>query len=162
MAIVEQGLRAGLGEAGVLLVDGTLEAIGIGLQIERAGEEVRVVEQSRGVAWRNLLDLFEVLAGARLFKAGLGEVLGGADEDAGAAFDGGAEGGEVAAGLRCEKENGLLGLGWHGDDDAFFDDALLPSLDAREPRVGRWIGGAAEESNDQQVVDGLRRRQVRV
>jgi len=40
MAVVEEGLGADLGEAGELGVDGLLEAVGVGLEGEGAGEEV--------------------------------------------------------------------------------------------------------------------------
>ena len=101
------------------------------------------------------LHLGDVFFDAGLLEAGLVEVLGGADEDAGAALDGGAKGGEVAAGFGGEEEDGLLGLGGDGDDDALFADAALPGFDADEPGVGGRVGGAAEEGGDEEVVDGL-------
>ena len=130
VAVVEQGLGAGLGEAGELGIDGALEAVGVGLEVEGAGEEVGVFGESLGVGGRDAADGGEVFLDAGLFEAGLGEVLGGADEDAGAAADGGAEGAEVAAGLGREEEDGLLGLGGDGDDDAFLADFFVPGLDA--------------------------------
>ncbi len=155
VAVVEQGLVAGLGEAGVLLSKLPLETLRIRTQVEGAGEEIGVFLEGLGVAGRNELHGGDVFFGAGLFKAGFGEVLGGADEDAGAAFDGGAEGAEVAAGFGGEEEQGLLSVGRNGDEDTFFADLFLPSLDAGEPGVGRWVGGAAEEADDEEVVDGL-------
>ncbi len=88
-------------------------------------------------------------------KPASSEVLRGADEDAGTAADGGAEGAEVAAGLRGEEEDDLLGLVGHGDGDALFADLFVPGLDTEEPVVGGRVGGAAEEGGDEKVVDGL-------
>ena len=48
MAVVEQDLGAGLGEAGELRVDGPLEAVFVGLEGEGAGEEVGVLVQRAG------------------------------------------------------------------------------------------------------------------
>ena len=90
---------------------GALEAVGVGLEGEGAGEEVGVLAEGGGVGGRDALHLGEVFFDAGLLEAGFVEVLGGADEDAGAALDGGAEGGEVAAGFGGEEEDGLLGLG---------------------------------------------------
>ncbi len=42
MTVVEEGLVAGLGEAGGLRVDWSLEAVAVGLEVEGAGEEVGV------------------------------------------------------------------------------------------------------------------------
>ncbi len=121
-----------------------------------------MIEQGLGVGGRNLPHGGEILFDAGLLEAGLGEVLGGADEDAGAAADGGAEGAEVAAGLRGEEEDGLLGLVGNGDGDALFADLFVPGLDAEEPVVGGRVGGAAEEGGDEEVVDGLGGREVGV
>ena len=162
VAVVEKGLGAGLGEAGELHVDGLLEAGLVGLEGEGAGEQVRVLLELVGVGGRDAADVGEVLLDAGLLEAGLGEVLRGADEDAGAAADGGLEGGEVAAGLRREEEDGLLGLLGDGDEDALFAHVLLPGLDAREPVLGRRVGVAAEEDADEEVLDGLRGWEVRV
>jgi hypothetical protein len=103
VAVVEDDLRAALGEAGELGVDGALEAVLVGLESEGAGEQVGVPLELGGVGGRNAADGGDVLFDAGLFKAGLDEVLRGADEGAGAALDGGAEGGEVAAGFGGEK-----------------------------------------------------------
>ena len=40
VAVIEQGLGAGLGEAGVLLIEGAFGAVDVGTQRERSGEEV--------------------------------------------------------------------------------------------------------------------------
>ena len=153
VAVVEEGLVAGLGEAGGLGIGRTFEAVAIGLEVEGAGEEVRVFgERLRIVGW-NATDGGEVGFDAGLFEAGFDEVLRGADEDAGAAADGGAEGAEVAAGFRGEEEDDLLGLVGHGDGDALFADLFVPGLDAEEPVVGGRVGGAAEEGSYEKVVD---------
>ena len=162
VAVVEKRLRAGLGEAGELHVDGLLEAGLVGLEGEGAGEQVGVLLERGGVGGRDAADVGEVLLDAGLLEAGFGEVLRGANEDAGAAADGGFQGGEVAAGLRREEEDGLLGLLGHGDEDAFLADVLLPGLDACEPVLGRRVGVAAEEDADEEVFDGLGRREVGV
>ena len=75
MAIVQQGLGAGLGEAGVLLVWGALEAVWIGLEVEGAGEEVGVLHERGGVAGWGEFDLGEVGFYAGLLEARLCEVL---------------------------------------------------------------------------------------
>src|SRR6185437_13684519 len=106
VAVVEQGLGAGLGETGELHVDGLLEAGLVGLQGEGAGEQVGVLLKLVGVGERDAADVSEIFLDAGLLEAGLGEVLRGADEYAGAAADGGLEGREVAAGLRREEEDG--------------------------------------------------------
>jgi len=81
--------------------------------------------------------------------------LRGADEGAGAALDGGAEGGEVASGLGRHKEYDLLRFVGDGDEGALFADFFIPGFDADEPAIGRGVGGAAEEGADEEVVDGL-------
>ncbi len=155
VAVVEEGLAAGLGEAVGLGVDGLLEAVAVGLEVEGAGEEVGVFGEGLGVVGRDAAHVGEIGFDAGLFEAGFGEVLRGADEDAGAAADGGAEGAEVAAGFGGEEEDDLLGFGGHGDGDAFFADFFVPGLDLGEPVVGGRVGGAAEEGGDEEVVDGL-------
>ncbi len=90
-----------------------------------------------------------------MLEAGLDEVLRGADEDAGAAADGGAEGAEVAAGFGSEKEDDLLGLIGDGDGDALFANLLVPGLDLEEPVVWRRIRGTAQEGRDEKIVNGL-------
>ena len=59
VAVVEQGLVAGLGEAVGLEVEGLLEAVLVGFEVEGAGEEVGVVDErlwrrreERGAWWR--------------------------------------------------------------------------------------------------------------
>ena len=137
VAIIEQRLGSGLGEAVELLFEGALEAVGVGLQVEGAGEEVGVLGEGGLVSGWDLLHLLEVLFYAGLLESGFDEVLVGADEDAGGAFDGGTEGAVVASGLRGEEEDGLLGFGRDGDGDALFADLFFPGFDAREPVVGR-------------------------
>ena len=162
VAVVQQGLVAGLGEAGGLGIDGLLEAVGVGLEVESAGEKVGVLGEGFGVVGRDTADVGEIGFNAGLFEAGFGEVLRGADEDAGAAADGGAEGAEVAAGFWCEKEDDLLGLVRNRDGDALFADFFIPGLDLGEPVVGGRVGGAAEEGGDEEVVDRLGGREVGV
>jgi len=113
-----------------------------------------------GVGGRDAADGGEVFLDAGLLEAGFGEVLRGADEDSGATLDGGTEGGEVASGFGGEEEDGLLGFGRNGDEGAFVADFLVPGLDTDEPIVGWGIGGAAEEDADEQVVYGLRGREI--
>ena len=155
VAVVEQHLVAALGEAVVLLVDGLLEAVVVGLEGEGAGEQGGVVGEGLGVTGGDLAHVVDVALDAGLLEAGLVEILGGADEGAGAAFDGGAEGAEVAAGLGGEEEQDLLGLGGDGDEGALLADLGVPGLDAGEPAVGGRIGGAAEEGDDHEVVHRL-------
>ena len=162
VAVVEEGLVAGLGEAVGLGVDGLLEAVAVGLEVEGAGEEVGVLGEGLGVVGWDAAHVGEVGFDAGLFEAGFGEVLRGADEDAGAAADGGAESGEVAAGFGGEEEDDLLGLGGDGDGDALFADFFVPGLDLGEPVVGGRVGGAAEEGGYEEVVDGLGGREVGV
>ena len=95
-------------------------------------------------------------------KPASSEVLGGANKDAGTAADGGAQGAEVAAGLRGEEEDGLLGFVGNRDGDAFFADLFVPGLDAEEPVVRGRVGGAAQEDRYQKVVDGLGGREIGV
>ncbi len=155
VAVVEESLVAGLGEAVGLSVDGLLEAVAVGLEVEGAGEEVGVFGEGFGVVGGDAADVGEVGFDAGLLEAGFEEVLRGADEDAGAAADGGAEGGEVAAGLGGEEEDDLLGFGGDGDGNAFVADFLVPGLDLGEPVIGGRVGGAAEEGGDEEIADGL-------
>ena len=88
------------------------------------------------------------------------QVLGGADESAGAVVDGLAQGVEVAAGLRRQKDQRLLGLGGDGDKHAFIPRFAGPGLHASKPlRRGR-IGGPAQEGDDQHKMRGLALGQV--
>jgi len=76
------------------------------------------------------------------------------DEEARASFYGGAKGFEVAAGLRCDKHDRLFGtLG--NDDGGAFDIFLVPGVDQGEPVVGRLVGGAAQEGDDEEQMIGL-------
>jgi hypothetical protein len=160
VAVVEEGLVAGLSEAVGLGVEGLLEAVAVGFEVESAGQEVGVLGESFGVVGWNAVDVGEVDLDSGLLEAGFDEVLRGADEDAGAAADGGAEGGEVAAGFRGEEEDDLLGLGGYGDGDAFFTNVFVPSLDLGEPVVRGRVGGASEEGGYEKIVDGLGGREV--
>jgi len=56
VAIVEEGLVSGLGEAGRLCVDGALEAVGVGFEVEGSGEEVGVFGEPLGVVGRDATD----------------------------------------------------------------------------------------------------------
>jgi hypothetical protein len=117
-----------------------------------------VFEEGLGVGdvgGRKLAHGSDVFLDAGLLEAGEVEILRGADEDAGPALDGRAEGGEVAAGDGGEEEDGLLGLVGNGDFDALLVDFLVPGLDADEPVVGRRVGGPAEEGDDEEVANGL-------
>ena len=155
VAVVEEGLVPGLGEAAVLEVYGTFEALVVGLEIEGASEECGVIGEALGLSGWDLAQGSDVLFYAGLLEAGFDEVLGGTNEDAGAGADGGAEGGEVAAGLGCEEEDGLLGFVGDGDGDAFLADVFAPGFDFEEPVVRRRVGGSAEEGDDEEVVDRL-------
>ena len=75
---------------------------------------------SFGVGLRGDFDLGEVGFEAHPVPAGGLQILGGADKGAGTAADGGAQGAEVAAGFRGEKDERLLGLIGNGDEDALF------------------------------------------
>ncbi len=162
VAVVEEGLGAGLGEAVGLSVNGLLEAVAVGLEVESAGEEVGVLGEALGVVGWDATHVGEIGFDAGLLEAGFGEVLRGTDEDAGTASDGGAEGGEVASGFGCEEEDDLLGFVGDGDGDALFADFFVPGLDLGEPVVGRRVGGAAKEGGDEEVVDGLGGREIGV
>ncbi len=162
VAVVEDDLSASLCEAGELGVDGPLEAVGVGLEGQGTGEEVRVLLEGLGVRGRDAADGREVLFDARLLEAGFDEVLRSADEGAGTAADGGAEGREVAAGFGGHEHNGLLSLSGDGYECAFLADSGVPGFDAEEPVVGRGIGVAAEEDADEEIFDGLGGWEVRV
>ena len=154
VAVVEEDGSAGLGEADDLLLDGLLEAVGVGLEGEGGGEFGGALLDGLGVVLRDGLHGGEVALDALLLEGGLVEVGVGADEEAGAAFDGGAKGFEVAAHLRGDEEEGLLGAFGDGDGGAF-DGLLVPGIDFGEPVIGRLVGGAAEEGDDEEQVVGL-------
>ena len=162
MAVVEQALVAGLGEASGLGIDGLFEAVAVGFEVEGASEEFGVLGQGLGVVRWDAADVGEVGFDAGLLEAGFVEVLRGANEDAGTAADSGAEGAEVAACLGREEEDGLLGLFGYGDGDALVTDFFVPGLDLGEPVVGGRVGGAAEEGGNEKVVDGLGGGQIGV
>ena len=155
VAVVEQGLVAALREAGVLHIDGPLEAVVVGLEVEGAREQHGVLGQGLLIGGCDLADLGDVFFDACLFKAGLCEVLGRTDKDAGTSAHGGTQGAEAAAGLRCEKEDGLLGLFGDGDGHAFGANMLVPGLDAVEPVVRGRVGGSTEKDGDEQISGGL-------
>ena len=101
VAVIEDDLCAGLGEAGELGVDGTLEAVCVGLEGEGAGEEIGVLLESLGVRGWDAADGGEVLFNASLLEAGLDEVLRGAYEGSGTALR--------TADLRVEKSPPVSG-----------------------------------------------------
>ncbi len=162
MTVVEEGLISALGKAVVLHVDGTLEAVLVGFEVEGSGKQVGVFEERFGVGWGDAAYGGDVFLDAGLLEAGLGEILAGADEDSRAATDGFAEGGEVSAGLWSEKEDGLLGLVRDDDGDAFVGYVFTPGFDAGEPFVGGRVGVAAQEGDDEEVVYGLAGREIRM
>ena len=155
VAVVKQHLVAGLGEAGGLCVDGLLEAVEVGLEIESAGEEFGVLGERLWVVGRHTAHVCEIGLYSRLLEASLCEILRGANEDAGPSADSGAEGAEVAAGFGRKKEDNLLGFLRNDDRDAFVADLLVPGLNFSEPAVGRRVGGTAEEGRDEKVMDRL-------
>ena len=112
-------------------------------------------EEGSGIVGGDALHGFEIGIDAGLLEAGLGEILRGTNEDAGAALNGGAKGGKIATGFWREEKDGLLGLGGNGNGDAFFADFFVPGFDAGEPLVGWRVGGAAEKGGDEEVMDGL-------
>ena len=67
----------------------------------------------------------------------------------GAVVDGLAQGVEVAACLRRQKDEGLLRFGRNGDKHALVADLSVPGLNAGKPIRRRWIGGSAQECNHQ-------------
>ena len=115
-----------------------------------------------GIGGGNLLHPGEIFFDTGFFETGFGEILRSADEDARAALDGRAQGAEVATRFRCEKENGLFRVLRDGDRDAFGANVLFPGFDAGEPAIGWWVRGAAQEGNDEEVVNRLSRREVGV
>ena len=139
---------------------GFLKHSTFGLRLRVRARRLECSVRAGLVAGGDLFHLGEIFLDAGLLEAGFDEVLVGADEDSGTAFDGGAEGGEVAAGLRGEEEDGLLGAGGDGDGDALFADFFFPGFDADEPVVRRGVGGAAEEGGDEEIFNGLGGRQV--
>ena len=99
-----------LSEAGGLLVGGLVETLLVELDAQRAGGELGFFLQGFGVGLAGDADLGEIGFQAHAVPACSFQVLGGADEGAGAVVDGFAEGAEVAAGFRGEEDQGLLGL----------------------------------------------------
>lgn len=162
MPIIEESLGAGLSEAVGLSVNGLLEAVSVGLEIERASEKIGVLSEGLRVVGWDTAHVGEIGFDTCLFEAGFKEVLRGANEDTGASADGGAEGREVTAGFRGEEEDDLLSLIGHSDGDAFFTNFFVPGLDQSEPVVGRRVSGAAEEGGYQEIVDGLGGWEIRV
>jgi hypothetical protein len=158
--VIQQRLGSGLGEAGKLRVDRLLEAFRVGFESEGAGEQIGVLLQICGVRGRDATYGSEILFDAGLLEAGFDEVLLGADENAGMAFYGGAEGGKVAAGFGSHENDDLLGLGGDSDERALLPDMLVGGVDAGEPVVGRRVGGAAQEADDHEVFDRLGGGQV--
>jgi hypothetical protein len=75
VSIVEQGLGAGLGEAGELGIDGTLEAIGVRFERERTSQQVGVLLEGLGVGGRNTADGGEVFLDTGLLESSFGEIL---------------------------------------------------------------------------------------
>ncbi len=153
MAVVEQNGSAGLGEANNLLIDGLLEAVGVGFEGEGGGELGGAFGDGFGI----VADAFhggEVVLDALLLEGGFVEVGVGADEEAGARFDRGTKGLEVAASLRGDEHDRLFrALG--NDDGGAFDGLLVPGVDQGEPVLGRLVGGAAQEGDDEEQMVGL-------
>ena len=90
------------------------------------------------------------------------QILRGAHKCAGLAAHGGAEAAEIAASFRGEKNQRLLSVFRHRYHDSFLADLFVPGFGACEPVVGRWVCGAAEKGDDQQIVDGLAFGEIRV
>jgi hypothetical protein len=67
-------------------------------------------------------------------------------------MDGFAQGSEVAAGFRGEKEQRLLSFVGNDDEDALFADGAVPGFDALVPVGRRRIGGSAKKGDDEDVA----------
>ena len=107
-----------------------------------------------GIVLRNCLHRGEVALDTLLLEGGFVEVGIRSNEQAGLAFDGGAEGFEVAPSLGRDEDERLLGLIGDGDGGPF-RSLLVPCVNFSKPVVGWFIGGAAEEGDDEQEVIGL-------
>ena len=160
VAVVEQNLIAALGEAGVLRVHRLFEAGFIGFESKSPRKQRGVRRYGLRVGGIERAHALEVLLDAGLFEAGLVEILRGSDKDAGAAFDGRAQGAEVAAGFGRQKQNYLLGLLRDGDENTFTLHAAVPRLDAGKPAVGGRVRRAAQERRNQEIFDRLGWRKV--
>jgi hypothetical protein len=71
-----------------------------------------------------------------------------------------AQSGKISDSLWRQKDQRLLSLGGHIDENTLFADLAGPGFYPPEPIGGWWIGGAAQEGNDQDVVRGLALRKV--
>ena len=155
VGVVEDHALGVLGQAGRLLVGGLVKALLFELDAEGAGGEFGLLLQGLGVGLAGGADLGEVGFKAHAVPACRLQVLGGANEGAGTVVDGFAEGAEVAAGFRRRKMRACWASLGTSDEDAFFAGGAGPGFDAGEPVERRGIGGAAEESDDQNEMSGL-------
>jgi hypothetical protein len=139
---------------------GRLKQSSLGLRLRVRARRLECSSKAFGSPGGTWLHGGEILLDASLFEAGFGEVLRGANEDAGPAADGGAQGAEVAAGLGGEEEDDLLGFVGTVTVTPSSRTFLCQVSISDEPVVGRGIGGAAQEgqrrgdSGDDAVADG--------
>ncbi len=152
MAVIHQHRRAGLCQAVHLGVDWLFEAVGVGLERERGGELGGVVLDRFRVVFGDRPHGGEVALDALLLEGGLIQVDISPDKGAGAAFYGGAQGLEVAAGLGRNEQESLLRIVGYGHRGALGGVLMIPGVDLGKPRVGRLVGGAAEKGDDEEQM----------
>ena len=107
------------------------------------------------IGLRGHLDLGQVGFQAHAVQARGLQILGGADKGAGPPAHGRAQGAEIAARLRGQKDHGLLRFGGNGDKHAFFAHFAGPGFDAGKPLRRRRISDPAQERDDQYIMRGL-------
>ena len=144
-----------LRQARRLLVSGFVEAFLIDLDAEAAGCCFGAFFQGFWIGLGGDSDFSKVGIEAHSVPAGRLQVLAGADKDAGTSSDGIAQCAEVATRFGSQEHDGLLRLLGHHDENTFFACLAVPRFHACEPLVGRRIGDAAQEGDDEDIARGL-------
>ena len=90
-------------------------------------------------------DRFEVSFKPCAIKAGLLQILCGADECARLSTNGIAQSRKCATGFGSEEDQSFFSLRRNGDENSFVTDGLVPGFGASEPVFGRGIGGSTQE-----------------
>ena len=160
MSIVEDQRVLSLHQAGRLQLRKPVETLLVDANAEAARQQRRGVLQHAGIGCVEAANDGQVALESRAIERRLIQILRGAHECAGAAAHGVDERFEIAAGFGRQEDQCLLCTVGNGDGETFVCAGALPRGAAEKPVLRRRIGRAAQEGDDQQIVLGLRRREI--
>jgi hypothetical protein len=137
-----------------------VETLLVNADAEASRKQRRGVFQHCRVGSIEMANGGEISLQSRTIECCLIQLLRRANECAGATSNGIDQRLEVAAVFGRQEDQGLLRALRNSDSQSFVGAGALPRLAPEKPVLRRWIGGTAQEADDQQVVLGLGRREI--